>query len=163
MNQKRPKIKVPLTPLDLWTDRFSFFIFFLIWGFVLLNYSNVPETIPLHFDAQGNADNFGTKQNIWLMMGIMTFLFLGIYILGKYPHLHNYTVSITKDNALKNYRFSTRILRIVNLLDLLLFSYIVSSIMTVNKENMLQLGNWFLPIVFGGSVIFIIAIIIYSS
>lgn len=164
MNQKKPRINVPLTPIDLWVERCSFFIFFLIWAYVLLNYNSIPETVPLHFDAQGNADNFGSKHNIWILMGIMTLLFIGIYILGKSArYLRNYTVTITEDNALKNYRFSARILRIVNLFDLLLFAYIVKTTMAINHEKTSQLGSWFLPLVLGSSGIFLVAIFIYAA
>jgi len=163
MNQKKPRIDVPLTPFDLWMDRFSFFIFFAIWTYVVLNYSNIPETIPLHFDAQGNADHFGSKQSIWLLMGIMSLLFVGIYILGKYPHLHNYTINITEQNALKNYRFSTRLLRFVNLFDLILFAYIVKQTLRAEVETTSRLGSWFLPLMLGGSGIFLIAVFIYVN
>ncbi|MGC6437967.1 MAG: DUF1648 domain-containing protein [Flavobacteriaceae bacterium] len=160
---KRPKIDVPLQPIDLWLDRFSFLLFFLIWFYALFNFFNLPDSIPLHFDAHGNADSFGSKNGIWILMGLMTFMFAGLYVLGKFPNLHNYTVQITEDNALKNYRFSTRILRIVNLFDLLLFAYIIKKTMTYNGDNSSELGCWFLPFVLGVSGVFLIFIFIYAS
>lgn len=163
MIPKRPKINVPLLPFDLWVDRFSFLIFFLIWLYTIVNFANLPDTIPLHFDAKGNADGFGSKQNVWLLLGLMTLLFVGIHILGKHPHLHSYTVAITEENALKNYRFSSRILRIVNFFDLLLFAYIIKKTVTFNDKEIIQPDSWFLPIVLGSSSIFLIAIFIYTK
>ena len=70
-------------------------------------------------------------------------------------------VNITKDNALKNYRFSTKIVRIVNTLSMTMFAYITYQIIESAKGKVLSMGSWFLPIVIGVSLILPIGIIIY--
>lgn len=163
MSEKRPKINIPLTPLELWVDRISFLIFFSIWFYVLAHFSELPEVIPTHYDGRGVADAFGSKQSIWLMMGIFSFMFIGIFILNKFPHLHNYTVKITQKNALKNYRFSTRILRVVNLFNLLLLAYILKTMMNPEDQQSHSLGRWFLPLIMMGSVVLIIYIFVKAN
>jgi uncharacterized membrane protein len=163
MFEKRPKITVPQNSTDLWIDRISFLLFFLIWLSVLVYYPNLPDEIPTHYNGRGQADAFDSKQSIWILMGVFSSIFIGIYILNKYPHLHNYTVKITEENALKNYRFSTRILRVVNFSNLLLLAYILKTMISPYKKQSTELGGWFLPIIIIGSLVFIIYIFVKAN
>ncbi len=163
MFEKRPKITVPQNSTDLWIDRFSFLLFFIIWLSVFVYYPDLPDEIPTHFNGRGQADAFGSKQSIWVLMGVFSSIFIGIYILNKYPHLHNYTVKITEKNALKNYRFSTRILRVVNFFNLLLLAFILKTMITPNDEQNTELGGWFLPTIIIGSLVLIIYIFVKAN
>ena len=163
MFEKRPKIIVPQNSTDLWIDRFSFLLFFIIWLSVFLYYPDLPNEIPTHFNGRGQADAFGSKQSIWILMGVFSSIFIGIYILNKYPHLHNYTVKITEENALKNYRFSTRVLRVVNFLNLLLLAYILKTMMTPYEKQSTAFGGWFLPTIMIGSLVLIIYIFVKAN
>ena len=163
MFEKRPKITVPQNSTDLWIDRFSFLLFFIIWLSVFVYYPDLPNEIPTHFNGRGQADAFGSKQSIWILMGVFSSIFIGIYILNKYPHLHNYTVKITEENALKNYRFSTRILRVVNFLNLLLLAYILKTMMTPYEKQSTAFGGWFLPTIMIGSLVLIIYIFVKAN
>jgi len=163
MFEKRPKITVPQNSTDLWIDRFSFLLFFIIWLSVFVYYPDLPNEIPTHFNGRGQADAFGSKQSIWILMGVFSSIFIGIYILNKYPHLHNYTVKITEENALKNYRFSTRVLRVVNFLNLLLLAYILKTMMTPYEKQSTAFGGWFLPTIMIGSLVLIIYIFVKAN
>jgi uncharacterized membrane protein len=163
MFEKRPKITVPQNSTDLWIDRFSFLLFFIIWLSVFVYYPDLPNEIPTHFNGRGQADAFGSKQSIWILMGVFSSIFIGIYILNKYPHLHNYTVKITEENALKNYRFSTRVLRVVNFLNLLVLAYILKTMMTPYEKQSTAFGGWFLPTVMIGALVLIIYIFVKAN
>lgn len=163
MFEKRPKITVPQNSTDLWIDRFSFLLFFIIWLSVFVYYPDLLNEIPTHFNGRGQADAFGSKQSIWILMGVFSSIFIGIYILNKYPHLHNYTVKITEENALKNYRFSTRVLRVVNFLNLLLLAYILKTMMTPYEKQSTAFGGWFLPTIMIGSLVLIIYIFVKAN
>lgn len=163
MFEKKPKITVPQNSTDLWIDRFSFLLFFIIWLSVFVYYPDLPNEIPTHFNGRGQADAFGSKQSIWILMGVFSSIFIGIYILNKYPHLHNYTVKITEENALKNYRFSTRVLRVVNFLNLLLLAYILKTMMTPYEKQSTAFGGWFLPTIMIGSLVLIIYIFVKAN
>lgn len=49
--------------------------------FVGYHYNSLPDTIPIHFNAKGEADGFGKRSTIWVMVLILTFVSLGIYLL----------------------------------------------------------------------------------
>jgi len=90
-------------------------------------------------------------------------MYIGLLILSRYPHLHNYMVNITKDNAFKQYQFSTRVLRIVNGLCVLLFAYINYQIIIGAQNNSSELGTGFLSIVIGCSLLLPIIIFAYQQ
>ena len=163
ISTNRPKIDVPKEPIDLIIDLSSATILILIIVYTLIVYPELRETIPIHFDGSGQADGFGDKSTLWLLPGIAIVLFLGLFILNRYPHLHNYMVNITPENALKNYTFSTRVLRIVNLLCAILFAFIQYKMIAGAQEKAAELGSWFLPIVIGTSVLLPIILIYYQN
>ena len=70
-------------------------------------------------------------------------------------------VNITHENAFKNYRFSTRIVRITNTLVVIMFAYIIYYIVQIAQDNDAQISSWFLPIVIFCSLILPIGIFLY--
>lgn len=161
MNTKRPKINVPWEPLDIIIDLLSITLFILMIVYTVINYGQLSEMIPTHFNSSGEADGFGDKYQIWLLPMLGIFLFILLFVLNRYPHLHNYMVNITEDNALKNYRFSTRIVRFTNLFMAILFVIIQYVMIEQGKGNKISLSGWFLPLVIGLSVVLPIFVLIY--
>lgn len=72
-------------------------------------------------------------------------------------------VNITEENAFKNYRLSTRVVRFTNLFLMLIFGIIVYSIVESAKGNNSDLARWILPLVIGISIILPIAILLYQK
>jgi len=70
-------------------------------------------------------------------------------------------VNITEENALKNYRLSTRVLRIVNFFCVLLMTYITYMIIESAFGKQFKLGNWFVPTVIALSIISPIILFVY--
>src|SRR5690606_1400491 len=164
MNTNRPKIKVPLKPLDIVLDITSASIILMAITYTVINYSNLQDTIPLHFNFQGEADNYGDKSTILWLPILNVGLFFLLYALTKFPHVHNYMVNITQENALKNYRFSIRILRFTNLFLAILFAFIQFKIIQLAKmeKHDWSMGNWFAPAIIVISILLPIALFIYN-
>lgn len=162
MNTNRPQIKVPLEAFDVITELITAVVIIMLFVFTFVEYSEITETIPLHFDASGTPDRYGDKSNLFLLPIIGLALTTLMYILSKYPHLHNYMVNITEENALKNYRFSSRILRFTSLGIALLFAIIQYVIIQMGKGHDMNLGSWFLPIVIILSILLPLGIFMYQ-
>jgi uncharacterized membrane protein len=162
MKTNRPKIEVPFEPLDIVVDLISVTLYILMIVYTAINYGDLAATIPTHFNASGEADSFGDKIHVWLLpvIGILTFVLL--FVLNKHPHIHNYSVNITEDNVVKNYRFSTRIVRFTNLFVAILFACIQYMMVEHGKGNAIGLGSWFTPTIIGISIILPIFIILYQ-
>lgn len=161
MSTKRPRIKVPFETVDIIIEIISITLLILMWSYTIVNYFELPNTIATHFNEAGKPDDFGSKQTVWIIPIITTAMYIGLFILNKYPHMHNYMVNITEENALKNYKFSTRIVRVVNLLCVLLMAYITFMIVESAFGKQFDLGAWFMPIVIGISIILPIIIFVY--
>ena len=48
---------------------------FIIY-FTAVNFNNLPDTIPTHFNFQGDADGFGNKNEILIYPGMVVFIYL---------------------------------------------------------------------------------------
>ena len=161
MKNGRPCIKVPFQTIDIITELISVTILILMWCYCIINYTDLPDTIATHYNGLGEPDGFSSKKNIWMLPIIATLMYVGLFILNRYPHIHNYMVNITQENALKNYRFSNRILRITNFLSVLLLAYISYVIVESAFGRQFNLGAWFVPVVVGSSIVLPIILVIY--
>ncbi len=124
MYANRPKIKVQLEPIDTILEATTAAILIALWIYVIITYSSLPETMPTHINYKGEVDGTGNKMLLWVLVGITTIITVGMYVLTRFPHIHNYMVNITEENAAHNYQLSSRMLRYVNLLTLLLLAYV---------------------------------------
>ena len=145
----RPKIKPILTTTDKAIELVGWIALIGIWVLTLVNYSSLPETIPIHFNGAGKADGFGNKENILSLPIVSTILFIGMTVLNKYPYVFNYPSAITKENALQNYTNATRMIRFLKLIIVIVFGLIVFKIIDNVKGNADGLGTWFLPLILG--------------
>ncbi|MEM5565553.1 DUF1648 domain-containing protein [Psychroserpens sp. AS72] len=162
MKTNRPKVKVPFEPLDIVVDLISVTLYILMIVYTVINYGDLADTIPTHFNGKGEADGFGDKVYVWILPIIGVFTFVLLFVLNKYPHIHNYMVNITEENALKNYRFSTRIIRFTNLFVAIIFACIQYMMVEQGKGNTTEFGSWFLYSIIGISVILPIFLFIYQ-
>jgi len=119
------------------------------FGLAILNFSDLPETIPTHYNGAGEADGFGEKTNIFVLPVIGTILFIGMTILNNYPHIFNYPSTITNENAYNQYSNATRMIRILKLVIVLVFGLILFNTLQNANGNTDGLGNWFLPLTIG--------------
>jgi uncharacterized membrane protein len=146
MEVERPKIKLVPTSTDKLMDLLGWLILLALWALTITHYSTLPDTIPTHFNAAGEADGFGSKASIIGLPFIATLLFIGLTVLNRYPHIFNYPTAITQDNALRLYTLATRMLRYLKLVLVLFFGGI--EFMTIQNATgkAAGLGVWFLPL-----------------
>lgn len=163
MHTNRPKIKVPLESLDIILELLILAILVTLWGYVIMYYSSLPEIVPTHFNGKGEVDATGGKVSIWFLMAITTVITIGIHVLTKYPHIHNYMVEITEKNAAYHYKISSRLLRFVNFFTLLIMTYVCYAVIakSMNKEVLLE--SSFVYIIIAFSVGMPILLIVYLS
>ena len=159
----RPKIKVPFEPVDIIVEVISMTALLLMIIYTIIEYKHLPDMIPTHFNAQGIADGFSDKSMIWGLPIIGVVIYVGLFILNKFPHVHNYMVNITEENAFKNYQFSTRIVRGVSVFTVVLFAYIQYTIIASAKGENITLGSWFLPTIISLSLLLPTFILIYQN
>ena len=146
MEIERPKITPIPTSTDKLVEALGWLILLALWGWTITHYSSLPETIPTHFNAAGEADGFGSKVSIFALPVIATLLFIGLTVLNRYPQSFNYPTTITQDNAFRQYTLATRMLRYLKLVLVIVFGGI--EFMTIQNATgkAAGLGAWFLPL-----------------
>ena len=104
----------------------------LMWGFTLFHFNDLPEQIPIHYNAKGIPDGFDTRIHIWGLPLIATLLFLLLAGLQKRTGIQ---------------QIELQLLQWMQLLIQGTFTYIQlqTFFVAVNKSN--GLGSWFLPVV----------------
>ncbi len=147
--ETRPKIKLTLSPLDNKLELTSRLFLVVMWGLTLYTFFKLPTTIPTHFNASGQADDYGNKLTLFILPGLATIIYFGLTQLNKYPHIFNYMTKITEDNAQKQYTIVTRMLRFLKLVILIIFSLIILFTYLTATGVTNGLGFWFLPFTFG--------------
>ena len=146
METERPKITLVPSTADKMVELLGWLILLALWGWTFTHFSDLPDTIPTHFNAAGEADGFGSKASIIGLPFIATLLFIGLTVLNRYPHIFNYPTAITQDNASRLYTLATRMLRYLKLVLVVVFGGI--ELMTIQHATGkgAGLGVWFLPL-----------------
>ena len=148
-NEERPVLRIKLTSADKLLEVGGWIILSLLWVILILKFTNIPDTIPIHYSVTGKPDSFGNKTTIFLLPILGTILFAGMTILNNYPHVFNYPTKITNQNAERQYTIATKLIRYLKFIIVLTFSFIV--FMTFQKVNdkLSGLGIWFIPVFIG--------------
>jgi uncharacterized membrane protein len=79
-------------------DIFNFGLLVFLWWFTVKHYKILPQTIPVHFDFDGKADNFGSKKYFFLMPVLGTVFFILFAYVVRDPGSANFPVKITPEN-----------------------------------------------------------------
>jgi uncharacterized membrane protein len=161
--KQRPVLTLKPTPLDKALDRAGIILLLVLWGLTLFVYFKSPAIVPIHFNEAGQPDGYGSKIINLLLPVIATILFGGLTVVGKYPHRFNYLVAITEENAEKQYRAATRLMRYVKLGVVALFILIVLITYLTTIGIATGLGKWFLPFFMLLSLSIVISTIVYST
>lgn len=147
--EERPRIKLELTTVDKAFEIIGWLLIISVWGFTVINYANLPETIQTHYNGAGQADGFGGKATILTLPLIATVLFGGLTFLSKFPHIFNYPTNITQHNALRQYTNATRMIRYLKLIIVVIFGLIAFKTIQNGNEEAKGIGIWFLPLTLG--------------
>ena len=144
--EERPKLKVQLSPTDHVFELLGWGVLLALWIWTGTSYSSLPDTIPTHFNAAGEADDYGRKASIFGLPVIASLLYIGLTLLNRVPHIFNFPTPVTQDNALRQYTNATRMIRYLKLILVLVFAGI--SFQTIQQAKGIGegLGVWFLPL-----------------
>lgn len=139
-----PRINVP-------KERFDYLLIGLgllgLLSMVLLTvlyYEKLPDRIPTHFDLSGQVDAYGEKSTLWLIVVITAVVVLILNLVNRTPHLVNYSVPITEENAPLQYQNLQRLNRTMAAVISLCLAYIHYAIIQMSLGNGEGLGLWFL-------------------
>jgi uncharacterized membrane protein len=153
MNNEQPFVKIKKEPVDFFLEYSALIVLIATWGFTIYHFNKLPDIIATHFDLNGNPNGFGSKFTIWLLPIIITLVYILIYVLNRYPHKFNYLTKITEQNAYKQYKLASRMMRILLFNITILFAYITFKEIDGAYTKSSALEWWFIPLLLGSSII----------
>lgn len=139
----KPRLTLKRTAFEKIADTAALFLFIGSIGYLIQQWSLLPDKVPAHYNALGEVDRWGAKGELLILPIIGAIMWIGMTVLEKYPHLHNY-MNLNEDNAAFQYKNSQLLLNLLKNQIALLFSFLlVNSIRTANGFES-WMGLWFL-------------------
>ncbi len=83
--------------------------------YLLVNWQNIPETIPTHFDFAGQPDDWGSRITCLVVLAIGAAIWAVTAALGRFPALWNTGVAVTEENQRRVYRILKNMLSTLKL------------------------------------------------
>lgn len=131
-------------PLDKLMNRMSLLVLLGTAVFLVLYWKDIPQKVPMHFNAAGEIDRWGSRAELlilpvisWLMYGLLT-------VVEQLPGAWNTGVKVTEENREQVYAFLGHMLSMLKLLIMVMFTWI-----TLWCALARPLPAWFLPVVLG--------------
>jgi len=140
--ENKPKITLKKTKPQRYIEMATFACLFIALAYTIYNYTALPEQVPMHFNLYGEVDSYGDKNFVWLTHIIGFGLCFGIYKLNQRPHVFNYPIEITKDNAEKLYTSAVKAMSIVNFSIALLFAIISYQVVSLALSGGNEASTW---------------------
>lgn len=159
----RPRIQIEKEAIDVWVELLGLLALVAMFAYPAYYYPELADEIPQHYGADGKPDSYGSKSMVWLLPIIGLVLYAGLWYLNRLPHLFNYTTAITEENAERQYRLATRMMRCVNTFIAITFAYISYSIVRGGLDDETSLGLWFIPVMIVGPIAILIIYIAHAS
>lgn len=122
---------------------------------------DLPERIPVHYNARGEPDGYGPKSMIWILPSVTLILYIGLTILNRFPHIFNYPVKVTAENAERLFTLGTRTIRLVKAVVIIIFAFISFRSVRIALGDDHGLGSFMIP-VFMIAMAVIIGFMIYQ-
>lgn len=77
-----------------WIKKSSLILLIILWGFTAVHYQDLPDSIPIHFNALGEPDKFGNRSHSWGIPIIALLLYLLLNQISKRKKIHRKEVQI---------------------------------------------------------------------
>ena len=126
--------------------------------FVLVNWNDMPEQIPSHYDFKGQVDAYGGSGSLIFAMVMGWILVLTMIVISRFPSAWNTGVERTPANAAVVNRIIKDMLNVLEVGMAILFSY-----MMIVPAMGIAMGVWFMPafliVIFGTIIITVVRLI----
>lgn len=113
---------------------------------LIINYPRLPAQIPIHYNGQGEADGFGAKSWLILLPILSLAIWYPVFWLQKRPHLLNYSVRITPENAERQYALARQFLQWINLIMSSLFLSAIWMTIQAALNGSNRISPWTIPL-----------------
>ncbi|MCM2316179.1 MAG: DUF1648 domain-containing protein [Thermoanaerobaculia bacterium] len=111
MFDQRPRVDLPPSALDRFLQAAALLGAFVLGGALIAIPTTMPERVPLHFGVSGQPDRWGSPVELMILPTIGIVMWVSLELLARAPHIYNYPVPITMENAPCQYTLARRLVR----------------------------------------------------
>jgi uncharacterized membrane protein len=141
----RPKIKIQPTKIEWVLELIGLLGIIFTVVITVTSYNDLPDSIPRHFNALGQPDGFSRKPILFILSAVTLVTYLIMTIGLKFPHVFNYPLEITEENAERQYRNATLMMRVIKTIIVVMFGYLTYATIQIGLGEMQGLGTWIIP------------------
>ena len=103
---RRPVLDIPLTRTDRVVAVVGVIGTVLLVALPVFAWSGLPDEVPIHFGISGDPTSWADRRMIWFLPALGLILTSSMALLARYPHVYNFPVPVTDENAPQLYRLS---------------------------------------------------------
>ena len=123
--------------------------------YLILNWSSMPDKIPMHYNVAGEIDRWGKKTEIIFIPVVSWILYGFITLMEQFPKTWNTGVQVTEENAPRVYRVLKSMVKTTKLFVVILFFYITTCSITA-KSLSLWASMIELVVIFGNLIFWLV-------
>lgn len=139
---KRPNVLIKLPLLYKIIETLDLLVVVALCVYTIYIFPELPDTIPAHFTWDGSADDWRSKYFIFLELFLLIAVFGLLSYLSKFYRFYNYPVEITAENAESQYSLTLKFFIILKTLNVMLFTYVHSVILSGAKDPSQSTLGW---------------------
>lgn len=150
MCSKKPKIEVLPNPQELTILKIGWYLVLINFLLVFVFYFYLPDTIPTHYNLYGDADDFGSKSNIWVLpiLNLILFYTLTFVIKKIKPWQMGYPIKVTDTNAPTLYHLNLKMLVSLTFgISVVFFIISIETILFALNSSMIEF-RFIIPVLF---------------
>jgi len=140
MFPERPQIHIEKTMFEKLANIIGIASIVAMILYIELNWSALPDDVPIHFNAAGEVDRWDSKWSMLILPIIAIALYIFMEVIEKRPHTHNYPARLTEQNAAQFYKESCQTLNLTKNITTLMLAYIAVRSVLVALEKVQGLG-----------------------
>ena len=127
--------------LDTIAEVFCMILLIVTTLYTIYMYIQLPEKIPIHYNAAGVIDRYGNKLEIFILLIVTWVMYIGLSLVTRVTQFWNTGVSVTAENKDRVYRILKNMLKIIKMEIIVIFCYLI-----YNTTTLYDLPKWFVPV-----------------
>ena len=111
-----------------------------MFGLVAMNWSSLPERVPIHFGLSGTPDRWSTPGSVLLLPSAGLFLFIVLSAVAMFPQSWNLPAKVNEENQARVFEAGGEMLACLKAMLEWLFFWILYQTMEVARGSAANLG-----------------------
>ena len=124
MQTEKPELDIEKLAVAKVFDVLVVALFAAALVYLIVQWNQLPDEIPAHFGGDGEVDRYGSRAELLLLPVIGLIMWVGMWLLEKYPHTYNY-INLRPDNKEIQYRYGILFMNVIKNLSTLLFVFLI--------------------------------------